>query len=68
VEIKRADAPKLTPSMRTALTDLKLDRLLIFYPGERHYTLAVNVKVIPSDQLTDNLRTHWNWSSRHAIE
>jgi predicted AAA+ superfamily ATPase len=54
VEIKRADAPKLTPSMRTAMTDLKLDRLLIFYPGERPYTLAVNVEVIPFSQLADN--------------
>ena len=55
VEIKRADAPKLTPSIRTALTDLHLDRLLIFYPGERPYTLAENVKVLPFTRLADNL-------------
>jgi predicted AAA+ superfamily ATPase len=47
VEIKRADAPRLTPSMRTALTDLKLDRLVVIYPGERRYSLAENVEVIP---------------------
>jgi len=35
VEIKRTDAPRLTPSMRIAMTDLKLERLLVIYPGEK---------------------------------
>ncbi len=47
IEIKRTDAPRLTHSMRTALTDLRLDRLLVVYPGERRYSLAENVEVIP---------------------
>ena len=51
VEIKRADAPRLTHSMRTALTDLHLDRLLVIYPGERRYALAENVEVIPLSAL-----------------
>ena len=51
VEIKRADAPQLTPSMRTALTDLNLDRLRIIYPGERRYKLAESVEVIPASLL-----------------
>ena len=34
VECKRMDAPVLTPSMRIALTDLKLDELRVVYPGE----------------------------------
>lgn len=33
VEFKRADSPKVTPSMRIALDDLKLDRLCVVYPG-----------------------------------
>jgi hypothetical protein len=33
VECKRADAPALTASMRSALTDLKLDRLIVVYPS-----------------------------------
>ncbi|OGA11612.1 MAG: hypothetical protein A3H33_15900, partial [Betaproteobacteria bacterium RIFCSPLOWO2_02_FULL_65_20] len=33
VECKRADAPTLTPSMRIALSDLKLDELRVVYPG-----------------------------------
>jgi hypothetical protein len=47
VECKRADAPVLTPSMRIALTDLKLDRLFVLYPGDRTYSLGKKVEVIP---------------------
>ena len=51
VECKRADAPTLTPSMRTALADLKLDQLLVAYPGERRYRLADRVEVVPLTEL-----------------
>jgi predicted AAA+ superfamily ATPase len=51
VECKRMDAPILTPSMRTALMDLKLDRLLVVYPGDRRYALADRVEVIPLSEL-----------------
>ncbi len=47
VECKRADAPTLTPSMRVALADLKLDELKVVYPGTRRYPLADKVMVIP---------------------
>ena len=47
VEVKRADAPSLAPSMRIALTDLKLDHLTVLYSGERPYTLAERVTVAP---------------------
>ena len=47
VECKRADAPTLTPSMRIAMADLKLDELRVVYPGERRYSLAKNIAVVP---------------------
>ena len=47
IECKRADAPVLTPSMRIALTDLKLDHLFVLYPGDKSYSLAKNVEVVP---------------------
>lgn len=47
LEIKRADAPKLTPSMRHAMTDLKLDALWVLYPGRHRYSLAERVEVLP---------------------
>ena len=47
VEIKRSDAPSLTPSMRAALADLRLDKLWVIYPGEQRYTLHGRVTVLP---------------------
>jgi predicted AAA+ superfamily ATPase len=47
VEIKRADAPLLTPSMRIALRDLKLEHLTVLYPGSRRYALAERITVVP---------------------
>jgi hypothetical protein len=47
VECKRADAPTLTPSMRIALGDLKLDELRVVYPGTRRYALAKGIEVVP---------------------
>jgi len=47
VECKRADAPKLTPSMRIALEDLGLERLAVVYPGAQRYPLSEQVEVVP---------------------
>jgi uncharacterized protein len=51
VECKRTDAPRLTPSMRIALADLKLDHLYVAYPGTKAYKLARNVEVMPLAKL-----------------
>lgn len=51
IECKRSDAPRLTPSMRTSLNDLELDRLVVMYPGTRRYSLAEGVEVLPLVEL-----------------
>jgi uncharacterized protein len=51
VECKRTDAPALTPSMRIAVADLKLSRLVVVYPGERRYALADRVEAVPLAEL-----------------
>jgi predicted AAA+ superfamily ATPase len=53
VECKRTDAPTLTPSMRIALDNLKLDELQVVYPGEKRYTLAKGVEVVPLAELVN---------------
>ena len=53
VECKRADAPTLTPSMRIALADLKLDQLIVVYPGEKRYALSGQVEVVPLAELVN---------------
>ncbi len=45
-EFKYADAPRTTKSMRTALEDLKLERLYVIYPGDRDYTLDDKIEVL----------------------
>lgn len=47
VEFKYMDAPALTPSMRIAMADLKLDSLFVVYPGDRRYWLADNIEAVP---------------------
>src|SRR5258708_4454102 len=37
VEVKFQDAPRMTSSMRTALTDLDLDHLTVLYPSDQRY-------------------------------
>ncbi|MFZ3079883.1 MAG: ATP-binding protein [Bellilinea sp.] len=51
VECKRMDAPRLTPSMRAAMHDLELSKLLVIYPGTKSYPLAENIQVIPLADL-----------------
>ena len=53
IEIKRADAPTITPSMRMALSDLGLDQLTVLYPGSRVYDLDRRIRVVPLDHLAD---------------
>lgn len=47
VEFKRADAPKVTPSMRIAMDDLRLDALYVVYPGLHRYRLADGIEAVP---------------------
>ena len=53
IEVKRADAPRMTPSMRTALTELRLDRLTVYYPGQVRYALSDEVDVVPTAELAN---------------
>jgi len=56
IEIKRSDAPGLTPSMRAAMNDLGLNKLFVIYPGAKRYTLGRNIEVLPVTDLTDALK------------
>jgi len=47
VEVKHVDAPRLTPSMRVAMKDLKLEALYVVYPGARRYFLAAGIEAVP---------------------
>lgn len=51
VEFKRADAPRLTKSMRVAKQDLRLDKLWVVYPGVHRYSLDDGVECVPLTQV-----------------
>ena len=63
-EIKLADAPALTPSMRIALADLRLDRLTVIYPGSTRYALSSRVSTMPADALAS---ITWRELSKSSI-
>jgi hypothetical protein len=50
-EIKFSEAPRVTPSMHTALSDLQLDHLWVIYPGERAYAVHEKITAWPLSQL-----------------
>lgn len=51
VEVKYADAPRLTRSMKTAIADLGLSHLAVIYPGAKRYPLADHVEAVPLAEL-----------------
>lgn len=56
VEVKRADAPTMTPSMRIALEDLKLERIIVIYPGNKRYSLHKKIDVVPFESIAVGMK------------
>ena len=54
-DAKRTVAPRLTPSMRTALTDLKLQRLDVLHAGDHTFPLAPRVRAVALARLLGDL-------------
>jgi len=50
-EFKCSDAPGMTRSLGIALTDLKLDRVFVIYPGTTRYPLSDHVEAIPLSEI-----------------
>jgi hypothetical protein len=51
VEVKRTDRPRVTPSMRHALADLDLDRLVVVHAGDDAFPLAERIDAVPAARL-----------------
>jgi predicted AAA+ superfamily ATPase len=51
VEIKRTDRPAITPSIRSALADLELTRLVVVHAGEQRFALDDKVEAIGAREL-----------------
>jgi uncharacterized protein len=55
VEVKHADAPRLTKSMAVALHDLGLERLFVVYPGSEAYPLGKRAVALGLPELLQAL-------------
>jgi len=55
VEFKYGDAPKMTKSLRIALSDLGLDRAWIVFPGTESYAVDKRVEVVPLAEIHKRL-------------
>ena len=55
-EFKYSSAPKVTRSMRAALEDLDLDRIVVVYPGDGVYPLAERIEVANLEYLARGMR------------
>lgn len=56
VECKRMDAPRMTPSMGTALQDLKLEQIAVVYPGTKRYSLGERVAAVPLEAVAEGMK------------
>jgi len=50
-EIKRTSSPKLTPSMKSAVADLKLNKLYVVHSGEKAFSLDKKVQALPFEEV-----------------
>jgi hypothetical protein len=41
----------MTPSLRTALDDLGLERIVVIYPGQQRYQLTDRIDVVPLAEI-----------------
>jgi hypothetical protein len=55
-EIKRTTAPRVTPSMRSALADLDLTRLDVVYAGPETFPLARGIPALAAMRLLEDLK------------
>jgi predicted AAA+ superfamily ATPase len=50
-EFKYTDRPKITPSMRISMEDLKLDQIQIIFPGNIRFKLSENIEAVGLESL-----------------
>jgi predicted AAA+ superfamily ATPase len=60
IEVKRADAPSMTPSIKMALHDLNLERIAVIYPGDKRYLLGDRVVVTPFASIAGGMEEIFN--------
>ena len=55
-EVKRTSAPTITRSMRSALADLRLQRLFVIHAGRHSFDMAQRIRAVAVADLLDELK------------
>ena len=55
-EFKRTTAPVVTPSMRVALADLRLKRLVVVHSGEQSFPMAADIQAVALSRILTDLK------------
>jgi uncharacterized protein len=55
-EVKLTSSPRVTPSMRIALSDLKLQQLFVVHSGEETFQLERNIQALALPRLNKDLK------------
>lgn len=55
-EFKRTSSPGISPSMRSALKDLRLSRLDVIYPGEETYPMGDKIRAVPLRNILTDIK------------
>lgn len=56
IECKRMDAPRISPSMRIALEELKLEQIAVVYPGKKRYALGDGIAAVPLNAVAKGMK------------
>jgi len=54
-EVKRTSSPRVTPSMKSAMTDLKLRGLDVIHAGEETFPLGTDMRAVPLKRILKDL-------------
>lgn len=55
-EIKRSSSARITPSMRSALTDLKLQRIYVVHPWNETFPMSEDVSAVGISRILEDLK------------
>ncbi len=55
--MKRTVSPRVTPSMKSAIADLKLDKLYVIHAGEGVSSLAPRIEAIPPGKIETEIES-----------
>jgi hypothetical protein len=55
-EVKRTSSPTITASMRTAWSDLNLQRLFVVHAGDHSFGMAKKIRAVALSQLLDEVQ------------